>query len=101
MDNTKNYADKEWTAKDITEEMEGTFAIEIISYFEEFQGEGEVCVLYLNDINIESQVENVALIKNAPSMYRLLEKSKKFLPKELLSEWEKIKENLDEPTTED
>lgn len=93
----RNYFDKSWEVKDITEEMNGTPAVEVLSYFDEFEEDGDVCSFFLNDINIKSQVENVGLVKFAPDMYRLLLKAEGFLPKELRLEWIKIKKNLCEP----
>ncbi len=93
----RNYFDKNWEVKDITEEMNGTPAVEVVSYLGEFEEDGEVCLFFLNDINVKSQVENVGLVKHAPDMYRLLLKAEGFLPEELRLEWIKIKKNLCEP----
>lgn len=93
----RNYFDKSWGVRDITDEMKGTSAVEIVSYFDEFEDWGDVCSFFLNDINVKSQVENVGLVKNAPDMYRLLLKAEGFLPEELRLEWIKIKKNLCEP----
>jgi arginine decarboxylase-like protein len=89
-----NYADKEWDAIDVTEEMQGTFAVDILSYFDELEDEETVCTLFLNDIHIESQLENIALIKNAPALYRLFVQAENYLPPELLAEWHTIQKAL-------
>lgn len=89
-----SFIDKEWYQRDLTEEMQGTPAIGIYSYFDELEEDDEVCSFFLNDINFPSQLDNVELILNAPSMFRLLLKAEKHLPEELRTEWEKIKENF-------
>jgi len=89
----RNYFDKNWEVKDITEEMKGTHTVTVVSHFDEFVGDGEVCFFFLNDI-ILSQVENVGLVKLAPDMYRFLLKAEGFLPKELRLEWIRIKKKL-------
>lgn len=89
-----NYVGKDWYEKDVSEEMNTFGVVDIISYFEELEDEETVCTLFCGDNHIESQIENVALIRNAPNMYRLLLQAESHLPPELLDEWVKIQKDL-------
>lgn len=67
-----NYAEKDWSLKDVSKEMETNFVLEINSYFEELDDVDEVCTIWMTDAHVESQAENAVLISKAPDMYRLL-----------------------------
>lgn len=90
-------SEEDWKVVDTTEQMDGIPSVSVMTHSEFLDEEIEVCSIFLDDVDVYEKVNHIALIKNAPCMYRLLLKLAMRMDKPTSDEFDRIFTEIENP----